>query len=149
MIKLKFFERYLLMFLVGGFGYGTMEIGFRGFTHWSMVITGGSAFLCLYLLNEALTETPILVKSIIGALIITAMELSVGLVVNKMFNFAVWDYTNTPANFLGIISLPFTACWCALSFAILILFNVSKKLLNSRNSKYLNTVGLNINRNEI
>ncbi len=121
-------EKYLLLLIIGGIGYGLIEIAFRGYTHWSMVITGGSAFLCLYIINEMLESTPILIKSLIGAVIITTMELTVGLVVNKMFNFAVWDYTNTPVNFLGIISLPFCACWYGISFVILKAFKILKRI---------------------
>ena len=129
---MKSFEKSILLLIIGGLGYGLIEIAFRGYTHWSMIITGGSAFLCLYILNEALESTHILVKSLIGAVIITTMELTVGLVVNKLFNFAVWDYTNTSINFLGVISLPFCACWFAISYVILKLFNLFKKITSQQ-----------------
>ena len=129
MIFLKFSIVYLILFLTGGLGYGFIEIAFRGYTHWSMVITGGSAFLCLYIINESLKSTNIILKSLIGAVIITAMELTVGLVVNKTFNLGVWDYTNTPFNFLGIISLPFCICWYLISLIALKMFNTIKKVI--------------------
>lgn len=129
---MKSFEKSILLLIIGGLGYGLIEIAFRGYTHWSMIITGGSAFLCLYILNEALESTHILVKSLIGAVIITTMELTVGLVVNKLFNFAVWDYTNTPVNFLGVISLPFCACWFAISYVILKSFNLIKRITSQQ-----------------
>lgn len=121
-------EKLLLLFLTGGFGYGLIEVAFRGYTHWSMVITGGSALICLYIVNEAYKDMSILLKSLIGAVIITALELTVGLVVNKIFNFAVWDYTNTPTNFYGLISLPFSACWYAISFVVFKVFKLLKRI---------------------
>lgn len=125
---MKNIEKYFLLFIIGGLGYGLIEIAFRGYTHWSMVITGGSAFLCLYIINKSLENTPVIIKSLIGAFIITTMELTVGLVVNKIFNFAVWDYTNTPINFMGVISLPFCACWYGISYIIFKAFNFFEKI---------------------
>lgn len=126
------FEKYLLLFCIGGLGYGFIEIAFRGYTHWSMIITGGSAFLCLYIINKSFENTSIYKKALAGGLIITVLELTVGLVVNKTFNLAVWDYTNTPVNFLGIISLPFCACWYVISFIVLKAFNTINKIITTQ-----------------
>lgn len=122
------FLKYLSLFCIGGFGYGLIEIAFRGYTHWSMIITGGSAFLCLYIINESFEHTSIYKKALLGAFIITTLEFTVGLVVNKTLNLGVWDYTNTPFNFLGIISLPFCFCWYIISFVVLKTFNVLKRI---------------------
>ncbi len=122
------FLKYLLLFCIGGLGYGLVEITFRGYTHWSMIITGGSAFLCLYIINKYFENTSIYKKALLGAFIITTLELTVGLVVNKTFNLGVWDYTNTPFNFLGIISLPFCICWYIISFVVLKTFNTINKI---------------------
>ena len=126
---MKFSIVYLMLFIIGGLGYGFIEIAFRGYTHWSMIITGGSAFLCLYIINKSFDNISIYKKAFFGALVITILELTVGLVVNKTFNLAVWDYTNTPVNFLGIISLPFCVCWYIISFVALKLFNITKKII--------------------
>ena len=123
------FEKTLLLFCIGGLGYGFIEILFRGHTHWSMIITGGSAFLCLYIINNSFDKTSIYKKALVGALIITILELTVGLVVNKIFNLNVWDYTNTPVNFLGIISLPFCICWYIFSLISLKIFNGFNKFI--------------------
>lgn len=122
------FLKCLSLFCIGGFGYGLIEIAFRGYTHWSMIITGGSAFLCLYIINESFEHTSIYKKALLGAFIITTLEFTVGLVVNKTLNLGVWDYTNTPFNFLGIISLPFCFCWYIISFVVLKTFNVLKRI---------------------
>ena len=125
---MKNIEKNLLIFIVGGLGYGAIEILFRNYTHWSMIITGGSSLLCIYIINKAFRDKPIFLRALYSSLAITTMELTVGIVVNNIFNFAVWDYTNTPANFMGIISLPFSACWYAISFILIILINLMKKI---------------------
>ena len=57
--------------------------------------------------------------------VITLLELTVGLVVNRVFSLGVWDYSNLPYNLLGQISLPFSACWYILSiFAFFIFENI-------------------------
>lgn len=110
---------------MGGIGYGAIEIAFRGYTHWSMLITGGSAFLSLYLIHNAFPNTSILVKALLGMVVITLLELSVGIIVNRVFSLDVWDYSNLPYNLLGQISLPFSACWYVISvIAFYLLDNV-------------------------
>ena len=115
-------EKYILLFLIGGIGYGAIEIAFRGFTHWSMILTGGAAFLSLYLINSAFTDTSIFIKALLGMLVITALEFTVGIVVNKIFALSVWDYSNVPGNFMGQISLPFSACWYGISIIAFLIF---------------------------
>ena len=37
--------RLIVLFLIGSFGYGSLELLWRGFTHWTMALTGGLAYL--------------------------------------------------------------------------------------------------------
>ncbi len=124
---MKSIEKNIIIFIIGGFGYGIIEIIFRGFTHWSMIITGGSAFLILYLINESI-QAPILLKAVAGASIITLLEFSVGLIVNVYFQLGVWDYTGIPLNILGQISPVFTFCWYGISIASFTIFKTFKRL---------------------
>ena len=89
-----------MSFAVGAIGYGLAEVIFRGYTHWSMIITGGAAFLSLYIINNALNDTSIFIKALLGMVVITSLEFSVGIIVNKIFYLDVWDYTNMPGNIL-------------------------------------------------
>ena len=130
----KNFDKYVLLFIIGGIGYGLIEIAFRGFTHWSMIITGGSAFISIYLINKAFPNTSILSKSVMGCLLITLLEFTVGLIVNKVYTFGVWDYTGIPGNILGIVSINFSLCWFGISFAILLFFRLFDKLMNLQKS---------------
>lgn len=114
-ILMKKSERCFLIFLFGGIIYGAIEVLFRGYTHWSMIITGGSALLAIYIINEALTGVSVFIKAIAGAAVITTLELTVGIIVNKIFLFGVWDYSDLPINFLGQISAIFSVGWYFLS----------------------------------
>ncbi len=124
---MKRIEKNIFIFLIGGFGYGLIEVIFRGFTHWSMIITGGSALLILYLIYENI-QASTLFKALLGTIVITALEFSVGIVVNKYFHFGVWDYTGIPFNIMGQISLTFSLCWYGISLASFMIFNVLKYL---------------------
>lgn len=119
---------YLIIFLVGGIGYGAIEVAFRGYTHWSMLLTGGSAFLSLYLIHSTFPNTSIFIKALLGMVVITLLELSVGIIVNRVFSLGVWDYSNLPYNLLGQISLPFSACWYVLSIIAFYLLDNIKPL---------------------
>ncbi len=131
---MKNIDKYIFIFLFGGFGYGALEVIFRGFTHWSMIITGGSALLILYLLNNALPKANLFLKALIGALVITVIEFSVGIIVNKVFTFGVWDYTGIPGNILGIITPTFSLCWYAISIIMISIFESVQKLFSLQKS---------------
>ncbi len=131
---MKNIEKYIFIFLFGGFGYGLLEILFRGFTHWSMIITGGSVLLILYLINMALPNTQLIIKALLGALSITITEFSVGIIVNKVFSFGVWDYTGTPGNILGIITPSFSLCWFGISFIMISIFKNIQRIVSLQKS---------------
>lgn len=44
--------KYLFLFLIGGFSYFYLEILYRGFSHFSMIICGGLAFIFCGLINQ-------------------------------------------------------------------------------------------------
>ena len=131
---MKNIEKYIFIFLIGGFGYGLLEILFRGFTHWSMIITGGSALLILYLINKALPNTPLIIKALLGALSITIIEFSVGIIVNKIFSFGVWDYAGTPGNILGVITPSFSLCWFGISLIMISIFKNIQRMISLQKS---------------
>ncbi len=120
---------YLYIFSVGAVGYSLLEILWRGYTHFSMTITGGICFLLIYLLNNHL---PIGNgwKILLSAVIITLIEFLVGLLVNRVLGWNVWDYSNRPFHLLGQICLPFSLLWFALSIPLLPLTRILKELLS-------------------
>ncbi len=104
-----------MSFAVGAFVYTAVEIAFRGYTHWSMALTGGACLALLYMFNEKLPARHSVLKWIVGGLCITAVEFAVGCVVNLALGQNVWDYSDVRFNLLGQICLPFSLAWCLLS----------------------------------
>lgn len=107
------FPQYLLVFIIGALLYSLIEIIWRGYTHWTMTLTGGFCMVLLLLISGLPVSLPI--KWVMGALSITVIEFAVGCVVNRWLHWEVWDYSALPFNLLGQVSLPFTGVWFLLS----------------------------------
>lgn len=101
----------VFVFLTGCFIYSLMEISARGFTHWTMTLTGGIILTILYGMFTGLRSVPLWQKCILGSLIITSVEFTVGVIVNIILGWNVWNYSDMPLNILGQICLPFTVLW--------------------------------------
>ncbi len=104
------FAQHFFAFLMGYFIYSLVEIINRGYTHWTMSLTGGIIMMILYSLNSRRTMT--LIKSCFaGSVIITAVEFAVGVFDNIIMHWNVWDYSDMPFNLLGQICLLFSCYW--------------------------------------
>lgn len=112
----------LLLFCAGGLGYLGLELAWRGWTHYSMFFAGGSCFLLLGKLNDTRPPLPLPLRAILGAGVITSVELLTGLLVNR--DYSVWDYRDTPMNFHGQICLPFCLLWIPVSLGAMGLHKV-------------------------
>lgn len=75
------------------------------------MLTGGACLLTFYYFNRQYKKTPLLLKAFWGALIISIYEFSVGLIVNRWFDWHVWDYSGEPGNILGLVCPAFTLMW--------------------------------------
>ena len=71
-----------LLLLAGALGYGLLEISWRGWTHWSMLLAGGLCFCCINYLDVQLPGCGNGHKAWLCCLVITALELCFGLVFN-------------------------------------------------------------------
>lgn len=112
----------LILIAIGGFLYTGIEILYRGYTHWTMFIIGGLAFWLIGCINEYIEWDVIVWKQMaIGMAIITSLEFITGFIVNIIFGWNVWDYSNVPFNVLGQICLPFCVIWYFLSLVGIIL----------------------------
>ncbi|WP_037372970.1 putative ABC transporter permease [Anaerovorax odorimutans] len=120
-----------IIFFIGAIGYGIGEVCFRGYTHWSMLVTGGFCFLVLYIANIRLEHTKLWKKCILGAILITCAEFIVGCIVNLWLDWHVWNYSRYKVQFLGQICLPFSILWFIICFPVYklssILHNFSRK----------------------
>lgn len=112
----------LFLFAVGGLVYISLEILFRGYSHWSMYLLGGICFLALGYINRFLSwETPLTLQMLIGGIIITVLEFITGLIVNVHFGWNVWDYSRIPFNLFGQICLRASIRWYFLSVVGIVL----------------------------
>ena len=95
-----------------------LELLWRQWTHGSMFLAGGCAFLLLGQLQTY--RPPLPVRAAVGALIITLVEYAAGLAFNRQYE--VWDYRDTPWNLHGQICLPFTLLWVPVALGAMILY---------------------------
>lgn len=115
-MQLKQILKLCVLALIGGITYMLIELAWRGYSHISMFILGSICFLLLGGINEFLPwELGFVWQMLIGAGIVTILELIFGIVVNVWLELEVWDYSNLPFNFMGQICLPFSFAWTLLS----------------------------------
>lgn len=110
--------KYIVIFLLGGTLYSALEVLWRGYTHWTMTLCGGACFLLIYLLNRSLPGAGFLMRCLAGTAVITSAELLVGITVNIVLGWGVWDYSHMPFNFMGQICLPYTVLWFLLCIPV-------------------------------
>lgn len=106
---------YLFLFLFGAVLYVSMELFWRGRSHISMAIAGGTVLVLLFGIYTRYPLMPLLTRCIVGGVVITAVEYIVGAIVNVRMGLGVWDYSDLPHNLYGQICLRFSLLWAALS----------------------------------
>ena len=109
-----------VLFYTGGAAYLTLELLYRGRSHGSMFLAGGTCFLLIGQLNHVSPRLPLPARGLAGALIVTMVEFAAGLLVNRQY--AVWDYRDQPGNIMGQICPLFTALWVPLSLLAIFLY---------------------------
>lgn len=103
-----------LMFPIGALGYGLIEILWRGYTHFSMLLAGGICFIGFAKIGEMCKKKTLLARAVIGSIFVTAIELIFGVIFNIILKKNVWDYSKMPFNFKGQICLLYSVFWVAL-----------------------------------
>lgn len=121
---------YGIAFAAGSFIYTLVEIAWRGYTHWSMTLTGGVCLAVIYMWNDVLASRPAPFKWLVGAVSITVIEFAVGCVVNILLKQDVWDYSDLRFNILGQVCLSFSAMWYLISIPGFYLCDIIKKIGN-------------------
>ncbi len=92
--------KYIFLFIIGGFSYFYIEILFRGFSHFSMIICGGLAFILCGALNQFTHfKLSVITQMLISSIIITLLEFITGYIVNIRLHWNVWDYSSLPYNY--------------------------------------------------
>lgn len=108
------------IFLLGAAGYAALEILWRGYTHWTMALTGGTVLLGLSGLRRRLHDASPLARCASGAACITTAEFVVGCTVNRHYQMQVWDYSQEWGNLRGQICPKYAVLWLALAAPIML-----------------------------
>lgn len=112
---MKYFIKYLILLLIGGTAYYTIEVLARGFSHWTMLFVGGICFILIGIINEIMHKIPLVWQMILSAVIITAVEFVSGCILNIWLGLDIWDYSDETFNLIGQISLKHSIYWFFLS----------------------------------
>lgn len=110
-----------VLWYIGGMCYITMELLWRGWSHGSMFVVGGLCFLLIGNINTFFPDMPVLMQSVLGACMVTMMELLSGLYINVYLGLHVWDYSALPYSFLGQVCMSYFFLWILVSFLALFL----------------------------
>ena len=121
--------RYSITFLMGYFIYALVEIFARGYTHWTMALTGGAVFTTLCILYKNAPPISKQLLHLCGAFVITSYEMAVGVVVNLVLQWNVWDYSNLPLNLYGQICFVHSVFWYFTSMGAEYLYELLKPKL--------------------
>lgn len=112
-------EEHAVVFLIGGTIYTLIEMLWRGYSHYSMTIAGGACMLAVHLVNKKFSRKrsarTFALKCALCATSITAIELTVGVLVNIVLGLGVWDYSDKAGNIFGQICPAYSAAWLLLS----------------------------------
>ena len=128
------FGKKVLLFSGGGLAYVGLELLWRGRSHGSMFLAGGSCFMLLGQLGRH--SKSLLVRGIGGSCIITGVELATGLLTNRQYK--VWDYRSVPFNYKGQICLSYSLLWIPVGLAGILLYEGSERLLSKKRCKIKN-----------
>lgn len=75
--------KLFILFVIGGLSYFTIELLWRGYSHWTMAVVGGFCFVLIGGLNEYLPwEMKIWKQAIIGSIMVTSVEFIAGVILN-------------------------------------------------------------------
>ena len=101
-------SKYIFLWAMGGCLYYSFELIFRGFSHWTMFVLGGSCFLFIYIQGKIVKwKDSVFIQVIRCIIFVTSMEFITGIIVNKWLDLNVWDYSRLPFQLFGQICLPF------------------------------------------
>ena len=119
MINLKNKAVNLTVFSIGAFGYGLIEVLWRGHTHWSMLTAGGLSFLGLSRIERTMRGMSLIKKALLGCALITGIEYIFGLIFNVILKKNVWNYSRMPMNIGGQVCALYSFFWLIISFVFI------------------------------
>ena len=118
-MKLNNTTKNIIIFLIFGISYYLLEILWRGYSHWTMIIVGGLCGLLIGLINEITPKMNTVLQMLLGSVIVTIIEFVTGYIINIKLDLNIWDYSNLKFNILGQVSLLFSMLWFFLSYIVI------------------------------
>ena len=116
-----------VLFYIGGMVYVLLELLWRRWSHGSMFLVGGCCFLLIGMLSQMQPEMPGVMQAVLGACMVTAVELLSGLLINRVLDLHVWDYSALPYNLWGQVCMSYFFLWILVSFLALELHRLLRK----------------------
>lgn len=136
----------LFLFMLGFMTYITIEVCWRGYSYPLMGMCGGIAIVLLDKINDRISwDVDILLQGAAGSLLITFFEFIIGSISLAGWLPKMWDYSNMPLNYKGIVCLPFSCVWILLSiFAVILADSINYYVFNEEEVPYYNLFGKTI-----
>ena len=120
------------VFLIGCVGYGVIELLWRGRTHWTMMVTGGVCLLTLFQAERRWKNEMLVLRCLKGAVLITCLEFIVGVLVNKVLKWNVWDYSQLPGNLMGQVCPLYFILWYFLCYPVYLLTGLLRRSFGAK-----------------
>lgn len=114
---MKIIIKNIILFAVGYCVYIAIEVTYRGFSYPLMGLCGGLALMIMDKINDYISwDIDIIIQGSIGSIIITFFELIIGEISLRTELLPImWNYSNVPLNFDGVVCVPFSLIWVGLS----------------------------------
>ena len=123
----KWLKKEFFIFIIFGISYFTLEILYRGYSHWTMIFLGGIVSVLIGLINEITPNMRMWKQMLLGTILVTFFYFLLGYILNIKLGLGIWDYSNIPFNIMGQICLPFSFLWFVLSYFVIILDDILKE----------------------
>ena len=118
------FKSIILLTIGAGIYYG-IEVLWRGYSHPTMLAAGAICFIAIGMLNDTIFEWDMSFTSqmFLSGVVVTAIELMFGLILNVWLGLRVWDYSDQYLNFMGQICIAYFGLWQLLSVIAIPLYD--------------------------
>ena len=123
----KWLKKEFFIFIIFGISYFTLEILYRGYSHWTMIFLGGIVSVLIGLINEITPNMRMGKQMLLVTMLINVFEFILVYILNIKLGLGIWDYSNIPFNVMGQICLPFSFLWFVLSYFVIILDDILKE----------------------
>lgn len=102
-----------------------------------MFVVGGLCFLLIGGIDTVFPDMPLLIQSVLGACLVTALELISGLILNLWLGMGVWDYSYLPLNLMGQVCMAYFFLWILVSLlAVFLEDQLRQRLFQERHPIY-------------